>query len=131
MRRIVKRRSFWLGVMILAAIVFAIVFAVSTTSDSTEPAFRKVKAGMTGQEVKALIAHRISAMSPDPSESPAIIFEPLRRFWGSNARLRMEFDVGDQALIVKSAEIIMVPDNRTPWERIQDEYRYQKNRLGW
>jgi hypothetical protein len=151
-----RARRWWLlaAASGFAALVLAGVVATSTTSNSTQEAFRKIKVGMTRDEVYQLLGdkdfwragfstHIIARTSPLPPVPPPLplstsfgpIPRPLplvERWRGPNECLHVQFGWMDQQLKV---EVVCVtdfgPDKRTFWAKIQDEYRYQKSRLGW
>jgi hypothetical protein len=134
MRSLVKRWWFWLGAVGLAVIVLAGVVAVFTAGDSAGAAFRKVKVGMTIGELHRLIGDGDEDLEFRGGSLQFLYKEKELRFWRSpHERLDVTFDVdGSEPNKVASVSIVQGgPDKRTLWQRIQDEYRYQKYRLGW
>ena len=145
-RRLVRRWWFWLGAAGLAAVVLAGVIATSTPSDSTADAFRKVMVGMTKDEVDQLVGefngpdnsvNRLGARWTDESgdEHWSVRYRaPTGRCWADPTEcLFVDFDCGPMNR-TKAKQVLILnnpQDARTLWERIRDEYRYQKRRLGW
>ena len=136
---LLKRGWFWLGAVGLAAIILGGVVAVtSTTRDSTE-AFRKVKEGMTKDEVDQLLGDKdfmrtefFGRFNRNRARS-LVTYVEVGRYWrGSTETLAVELENGPTSK-VKHVLILKLgsPYTRTLWQRLQDEYRYQKRSLGW
>jgi hypothetical protein len=128
MRTLLKRWWFCLVTGGLAAIVL-IIIAVATTGDSALATFRKVKPGMTRAEVDQLLDRH----NDDLCVAHVIhyhYYSTPGRLWGSPSYVDVRFDTADFNRVV-SVIIDSPPDKRRLWERIQDEYRYQKRGPRW
>jgi hypothetical protein len=105
MQTLLKRWWFWVGVVALAVIALAALFVASPSRNS---------------EFQELV---------DLIERNGICTEP--RLWRNNGMFVVKFTPTSQAWSANNISVQVVPDTRTFWERIQDEYRYQKRKRGW
>jgi len=104
MRKVARRRWFWSFVLVFAVIVIAALFVAYASRDSEERKFL---------EIAGLLERDSICSEPRFSRSKWIMVvtpTPSPQGWPGNTT----------GLTVQA-----VPDNRTLWERIQDEYRYQ------
>jgi hypothetical protein len=110
MRALLKRRWFWLGAVVLAAIALATLFVVQATRDSPERRFLEVANALErdGFTTEPRLWHAKNGIC-------VVKVGPPPQSWPFTQYLALE----------------VVPDSRPFWERIQDEYRYQKRKRGW
>jgi hypothetical protein len=99
-----------LGVVVLAAIALAALLVEYTGRDSPERGFQDLLAGIDGG---------------------GICTEP--RLWHAKGGL-VVVKCGPPSQTLPFTNIVSVacvPDSRPWWERIRDEFRYQKRKRGW
>ena len=136
MARIAKRWWFWLAMSTaVPVLVLLIYFAASAKEEShvasVESVLRRVRVGMTAKGVNELVGN--------PSFLPASALDDLDRamfIWQTKSRfakhkhesIALEFVYGKVATV---NIIDLGPDQRTLCERIQDEYDFQRYKLGW
>jgi hypothetical protein len=113
--------------------LFLAVMLRAIPNDSwPDPAWRKIKVGMTVVEVERILG---------PTGGTRGGYYPLTLEYDSEDRLsssryeRLEvsfaYDPNSGTTKVAHIEILdFGPDRRTLWERLHDEYRYQKSKLG-
>jgi hypothetical protein len=127
MTRTVRRWLLWCGVVGLGLFVAVAVtfWAISRSDDE----FRKVTPGMTLSEVGAIVGPEEFS-----SEGDAVWWKLYRskpRFW-REARMVSVTGLSSSPRIQHVDFVVPIgPNNRSLLERVQDEYRYQKGRLGW
>ena len=129
MRRFLKRWRLWL----LATAVFLIVFdgIVGVSRESAEDPFRKIKNGMTKDEVDQLIGDKQTQYN---AEDLIAYYTRESRLWGhpgGSIIVMFEKTKVPRVHEVRTSRNFDKPDNRTLWQKIEDEYRYQKRILGW
>jgi hypothetical protein len=134
-----RRTAKWIALVALGvavAIVLLATFAFFSKGWSTEAAFRKVKAGMTQAEVHDLVGET-EIIRSGGSFHWATTYQTQPRLWSRRHEwLNVEFvlePAGDARAKHVSIQDLG-PDDRSFWERIQDEYeyhRYHTRKLGW
>ena len=129
MRRFLKRWRLWLA----ASAVFLIVFdgIVAVSRDSAGDPFRKIKKGMTKDEVDQLIGDKQIQYSTEDLTAYYARESRLRGHPGGSIIVMFEKTKPPRVREVRCSRNFDRPDNRIVWQRIQDEYRYQMRRLGW
>ena len=129
MRSLLKRCWFWLGAVGLAAIVVVVSIAATSNTNSLEETFLKINVGMRKAEVDDLIGGE-RYLSATQRDGRITSYARAYRSWG---------DPGERYIYVffggpeQKVDYVIVSPSwplRTLWQRIQDEYRYQKSRLG-
>jgi hypothetical protein len=107
---LLKRWWFWLGAVgLIVAALIAVLFVASTSRSSDERRF---------QEIADLLGRDGICTEPRMSRSKWLLVVKAT-------------PSSSQPWLVNSVSVQAVPDNRTLWERIQDEYRYQRRKHGW
>jgi len=127
-RRTARRIS--LGMLGLAVTGVALAtFAVFSKASSDEATFRKVRVGMTSEEVSEMIPDIDPSFHCSPTHW-MYTYEAEPRLWEATHSLTVEF-TGPSNVATKVTIDCLGPDQRTTWQRIQDEYAYQKHIRGW
>jgi hypothetical protein len=117
----------WCGVVGLGLVVFVAV--VLWVGSFAEDAFSKVKPGMTLSEVDGLRDMRFVAGGGNLFFRWTNIYRSEPRLWRPTQTLTISLRAGSRIEHVTMYD--PGPDTRTLLERAQDEYRYQKGKLGW
>jgi hypothetical protein len=89
---------------------------------------RKIKVGMTENEVNAILADwgrtRYFPRGMPPPDWQLVVYERTRGFWPEyHETVRLEFS-GDPLVVTRTHPVFRVPDPSTLWDRIEAK-------LGW
>src|SRR5262249_23638834 len=115
MRALLKR--WWFGVLLIGASCFLISFVVRMARTENSRASLLVRLGMTKAEVHKMLGQPKAFSSDFPSKAVDV--------WDDPGRYVVYSGPGDEAVVIKRG-VLLPRLNRTLWQRIQDEYRYQK-----
>jgi hypothetical protein len=117
----------WFGIVGLGIIiVVAVTFWATSTSEN---AFSKVKPGMTRREVDTLVGGH-PALGYGKMGWEEYMYDGQPRLWHQSKTLVVSLS-GSPYQVTRVQIQEPGPDNRSLLERVQDEYRYQKSKLGW
>ena len=127
MTRIVRRWLLRFGVVGLG--ITAVVALTLWLKSPSEDGFSKVKPGMTKREVDASVGEH-PALGYGKMGWAEYMYDGQPRLWHQSKTLVVS--LGGSSYRVTSVRIQEPgPDRRTLFERIQDECRYQRGKLGW
>ena len=131
MTSMVNRRWVWLGMIGLASLTLIYV-AKHPKKPDMDSTFRKVKVGMTADEVNELVGEFRLWSDSDFSGSLTVYGAEDRLWKNSNKHLTVEFSSPSKdPVTVVSVEIRDYgPDSQTLWSRLRNEYRYWKEEFG-
>ena len=134
MVRINKRRCLLVGAIAILSVFVTAVFVGYANIPSTDPGFRKVRVGMTVAEVERIVGRRWTSGIRGGYYLETLRYEPEDRLFPARnewLEVGIKADSSGHARVAAVEIIDLGPDPRTLWERIQDEYHYQKSKLGW
>jgi hypothetical protein len=130
MRSLLKRWWFWVGAVGLAVIVLAGVVATCIAITATQGDFSKIQVGMTKEEVDKLIGDKQIRTNDFGNMGVISFYKKGPRLLNGPEMLALGFAKGSEIKVV-TCHHNKFTDERTLWQRAQDEYRYQRRRLGW
>jgi hypothetical protein len=111
------------------AVVLASVVIAAMAPWTPDPRTR-IKVGMTKEEVASVTGTNPSNSISNVDVCDVYYVEP--RLWSNSYTVYVLFrGPPGKPLRVIGVNRVKYPDNRTWFERLQDEYSYDKHRFGW
>ena len=125
-----------MGIYVKDLLFIVLAGIVRVSLDSAGDPFRKIKEGMTKDDVDQLIGDKQIQYS---AEDLTAFYRRESRLWGHpGGSIIVTFEItkvhnitSSRVHQVRASRNFDRPDNRALWQRIQDEYHYQKRWLGW